>query len=392
MRVLAISTWFPYPPDNGSKIRTHYLVRALAEDHEVTLIAFRPSGTPNADPPANVRVVSVADDPFRYVSLSQWIKYASPIPLAFWPSRSMQRATGEAIRMEKWDVVVAIQTPVAQYAARLNDTPRVIDIDTSFSYQLHGRRGRGADLRTWLSWQKTHRYELRMFRRFQAGSVVSSKEFDFVRSMVENAACRIEVVPNGVDCQYHSFRQYPACPDTLIYNGALTYSANYDAMRFFLSEVYPLIRQQRPNVSLTITGSTAGVDRSGLRLDESVRFSGYVEDVRSLVGSSAVCVVPIRQGSGTRLKVLEAMALGVPVVSTSKGAEGLAVTSGQHLLLADDPVEFAAQTLVVMQDTALREQLATQARQLVEQVYNWHIIGRQFTKLVEAAADRGKSH
>jgi glycosyltransferase involved in cell wall biosynthesis len=392
MRVLVLSTWFPYPPDNGAKSRAHYLVRALAEAHDVTLIAFRPQNTPNADPPANVRVVSVADDPFRYVSLPQWIKYASPIPLAFWPSSPMQRAVAEARRGEEWDVVVAIQTPVAQYATRLNGTPRVIDIDTSLSYQLYGRRGRGADVRTWLSWQKAHRYELRMFRRFQAGSVVSSKELEFVRSMVENTACRIEVVPNGVDCQYHSFRQYPVCPDTLIYNGALTYSANYDAMRFFLSEVYPLLRQQRPVASLTITGSTAGVDRSGLRLDESVHFSGYVADVRSLVGGSAVCVVPIRQGGGTRLKILEAMALGVPVVSTSKGAEGLAVTSGQHVLLADSPVEFAAQTLAVMQDAALRERLTTQARQLVEQVYNWHIIGRQFTELVEAAADRGKSH
>jgi hypothetical protein len=100
-------------------------------------------------------------------------------------------------------------------------------------------------------------------------------------------ACRIEVVPNGVDCQYHLFGQYPVRPDTLIYNGALTYSANYDAMQYFLSDVYPLLRRQLPGISLTITGSTAGVDRSGLRLT-SAHFSGYVEDIRSLVGSSAV--------------------------------------------------------------------------------------------------------
>jgi glycosyltransferase involved in cell wall biosynthesis len=391
MRVLVISTWFPYPPDNGSKSRAHYLVRALAEAHEVVLIAFLPQATPSVDLPANVRVVSVADDPFRYVSLPQWVKYASPVPLAFWPSRLMQRAMDEAAGAEAWDAVVAMQTPVAQYAARLTGTPRVIDIDTSFSYQLYGRHDHKAEVRTWLSWQKTHRYEARMFRRFQAGSVVSCKEIDFVRSMVKQTACRVEVVPNGVDCQYCHFGHYAARPNTLVYNGALTYRANYDAMRYFLSEVYPLLRRQLPDVSLTITGSTTGVDRSGLRLDESVHFSGYVEDIRSRVGSSAVCIVPIREGSGTRLKILEAMALGVPVVSTRKGAEGLEVTDGQHLLLADDPAEFAARTAALLQDTALRERLTSQARQLVEQVYDWRIVGRQFVELVEAAS-KGTSH
>lgn len=390
MRVLVISTWFPYPPSNGAKIRAHYLVRALAEAHEVTLAAFRPHNTADVDPPAGVRIVSVADDPFRYVSLPQWAKYASPIPLAFWPSRLMQRAIDEAVRAEAWDAVVAIQTPVAQYATRLMGTPRVIDIDTSFSYQLYRRHAHKADVRTWLSWQKTHRYETRMFRRFQAGSVVSSKEIDFVRSMVKKTNCRVEVVPNGVDCQYYHFGQYGVRPDTLIYNGALTYSANYDAMRFFLSEVYPLLRQQVPGLSLTITGSTEGVDRAGLRTDESVHFSGYVKDIRSLVGSSAVCVAPLRQGSGTRLKILEAMALGVPVVSTSKGAEGLDVTDGEHLLLADDPNEFAAKTTLLLRDTAVRERITGQARQLVEQTYDWKRVGNRFVELIADCVDRRK--
>jgi hypothetical protein len=108
-----VSTWFPYPPDNGAKIRAYHLVRALAEAHEVMLVAFRPQNTVNGDLPSNVRVVSVADDPFRYVSHPQWIKYASPIPLAFWSSRLMRQAIDEALRAEAWDAVVAIQTPVA---------------------------------------------------------------------------------------------------------------------------------------------------------------------------------------------------------------------------------------------------------------------------------------
>jgi glycosyltransferase involved in cell wall biosynthesis len=294
----------------------------------------------------------------------------------------MQLALHERAAGAEWDAVVAIQTPVAQYAAALADIPRAIDIDTSFSYQLHKRHDQTASIRTWISWQKTHRYENQMFRRFKAGSVVSSEEVGFVRAMVEKSECQIQVVTNGVDCQYHRPGLNALHPNTLIYNGALTYSANYDAMRFFLGQIYPRLRQQCPALSLTISGSTEGVDRSGLQMDESVHFSGYVQDIRQLVSGSAVCIVPIRQGSGTRLKILEAMALGVPVVSTRKGAEGLDVVDGHHLLLADEPAEFASRTLAALQDTALRQRLITQARRLVEQRYDWHIISQQFVDLV----------
>jgi glycosyltransferase involved in cell wall biosynthesis len=173
-----------------------------------------------------------------------------------------------------------------------------------------------------------------------------------------------------------------------VYNGALTYSANYDAMRYFLADIYPLIKQHVPEVSLTITGSLSGVELSGLALDKSVRLSGYVDDVRIPVAEASVCVVPLRQGSGTRLKILEAMALGTPVVATSKGAEGLDVTPGHNILLANDPGEFAAQVVYLLRSGSLRDQLAKHARLLVEQQYDWDQIGERFMVLVEEVARR----
>ena len=137
-----------------------------------------------------------------------------------------------------------------------------------------------------------------------------------------------------------------------------------------------------------MTGSTKGVDRSGWQLDDSVTLSGYVDDIRSVVGSSAICVVPLRQGSGTRLKILEAMALGIPIVSTTKGAEGLGVRHGEHLLLADDAPTFAQHTTALLRDPALGQRLSAQARQLVEQHYDWSFIGQRFLKLVEDVAHR----
>jgi len=121
-----------------------------------------------------------------------------------------------------------------------------------------------------------------------------------------------------------------------------------------------------------------------------VEFTGYVQDIRPIVAGSAVCVVPLRQGGGTRLKILEAMALGTAVVSTSKGAEGLDVMDGVHLLIADDPAAFASATRSLLQDAGLRDRLVTNARRLVEERYDWREIGGRFVSLVEGTVARVK--
>jgi glycosyltransferase involved in cell wall biosynthesis len=139
-----------------------------------------------------------------------------------------------------------------------------------------------------------------------------------------------------------------------------------DAVDFFLSEVYPLVKQNLPDASLTVTGSTAGVDIGGLRMNSSVKLVGHLKDVRPALRQSAICIVPIRLGGGTRLKILEAMALGTPVVSTAKGAEGLEVVNGEHLLVADEPAEFAGAIGRLVSDPDLCDRLVIQARSLVE--------------------------
>jgi glycosyltransferase involved in cell wall biosynthesis len=197
-------------------------------------------------------------------------------------------------------------------------------------------------------------------------------------------------VPNGVDCHHNRPGSVQAVPHTLVFNGSLSYSANYDAMRYFLAQVYPLIQREIPDVSLTITGSTKNLDLGPLGADPSVRFSGYVDDIRPLVTGAWACVVPILEGGGTRLKILEAMALGTPVVATSKGAEGLDVADGKDILIADEPDEFAGHVICLLRDRALRQRLAAQARRLAEQRYEWTQIGQRFALLVESTVSRCK--
>lgn len=399
MRLLCLSTWFPYPPDNGAKIRAYYLIRALSEAHDVTLVAFRPVRMGNGHLTEvgsnHLQVYDVPVDPFQYVGVSQLVKFASPIPVTYWPIAAMRRAVDQVSASSTWEAMVAIQGNVAPYALRFKCVPKIVDVDTALSFQMRERREHHVRLlghvRTWLSWQKAHWYEKQLFRRFDACTIVSAAEVAYIQSLVRGTHCRVDVISNGVDCDRNRSGLFAVRPNSLIYNGALTYRANYDAVQYFLAQIYPLIRSKITEVSFTITGSTDGVDRSGLQLDDSVHLTGYVDDVRAVVGSSAVCVIPLRQGGGTRLKILEAMALGTPIVSTTKGAEGLDVEHNEHLLLADDPEIFAAYTVKLLQDTALRQRLIDNARRLVEQHYDWTSIGRQFVQVVEERVARQQS-
>jgi glycosyltransferase involved in cell wall biosynthesis len=195
------------------------------------------------------------------------------------------------------------------------------------------------------------------------------------------------MVPNGVDCAHNQPGLAVKQKGRLVFNGSLTYSANYEAMSWFLAQVYPKIRQQIPDVTLQITGATHGVDLSRLALDQSVTLTGYVEDVRLPVAQAEVCVVPIQRGGGTRLKVLEAMALGTPVVATAKGAEGLEVVDGMQLLVADSAIEFAQKTGRLLRDVEEQARLSQEARKLVERHYDWEMIGAQFRSLVERVVE-----
>ncbi len=394
MKILVISTWFPYPPDNGSKLRAHYLIRSLAATNSVTVLAFAGNGiAQTCDEGAadqQPAVISVPDDPFRHVGAPRWIKYLSPAPLAFRPSRAMQSAVDHAAQSERWDGVVAVQMPAARYVRRVQSAARIVDVDTALSHQLRERcRAQTsplARLAAWVSWQKAHRYEAEILRRFDAATVAWSGEVEPLQAMTAGRGCQVHVIPNGVDCIWNQPDMLQRDPNALVFNGSLTYSANYDAMRWYLAEVHPQICAARPEVNLTITGATTGVDLAGLALGASVHLTGRVADVRPPVAAATAAIAPIRQGGGTRLKILEAMALGTPVVATTKGAEGLKVKTGEHLLLADTPQAFAHAVLTLLENAELHRRLAENARCLVEATYDWPAIGQQFTTLVEEAA------
>lgn len=392
MQVLFLSTWFPTPPDNGSKLRAYHLLRALAQEHAVTLVSFAFDTARPAEPGElrawcrDIRVVPL--DPFAVNRAGTLRTFLSPRPMASRPVPAMSQLVADVRRSGPFDAIVASTEMMADYALQPpSGAARILEEHNAMTRWAHeryeGTSGVVQRARCWASWQKGRWYEARTYPRFDLITMVSEADRRAALDAVGAGQPRVEVIPNGVDCAHNRPGLVQPQSNRLVFNGSLTYSANYDAMQWFLAQVWPRLRVQIPGTMLTITGSTVGVDLAGLALDDNVRLTGFVEDVRIPVAGAAVAIAPIRQGGGTRLKILEDMALGTPVVATSKGAEGLDVVDGEHLLLADDPATFTRRTVELLGDFGLRQRLAIKARRLVEERYEWQAIGARFVDLVE---------
>jgi glycosyltransferase involved in cell wall biosynthesis len=277
---------------------------------------------------------------------------------------------------------------MAPYALALGGVPALLEDlelsifrdqlrDASLSRRLHAQ----------LTWFKLSAYLRRILPRFGACTVVSEGERGHVR-LAAPGYDRVSIVPNAVDLgTYDGVFGQPRA-NTAVFSGALTYGPNLDAMQTFVKDIHPLIRRAVPDFQLQITGGTGGIDVADLLQQPGVELTGHLADIRPTVAQSWMSVVPLRLGGGTRLKILEAMALGTPVVSTSKGADGLGVTDRRDILLADEPSVFAARVVELLGSYELRQRIGAGGRRLVESTYDWQLVGQNLNHLLEWVASR----
>jgi sugar transferase (PEP-CTERM/EpsH1 system associated) len=388
MKILVLSTWFPYPVNQGSKIRAYHLIKALSKQHRIVLISYE-------DQPIKEEwlthmkqfcedIVIVHRKPFEYKRINTMLGFFSTKPSAVYAgySKEMERTVIETAK--KWlpDIVFALTFVTAPYALKVPNTKRIVDVDNLLAEMLKEdilfAKNTLQKFRRYLAYLKFRHYEDKIYSPFDRCLVVSDQDKTKFQSYTATNFDQIWNIPNGVDADFLKPAIKIKNKNQLIYNGALTYQPNFDAMVYFLSEIFPLIQKEIPESKLKITGKTDGVAVEQLPVNEKVMFTGYVDDIRPLVAASEICVVPLRQGAGTRLKILESMALGTAVVSTTKGAEGLDLQAGVHLLIADNPEAFSDATLKLLNDPQLRSDLEQQARKHIELKYDWKLIGDQF--------------
>jgi glycosyltransferase involved in cell wall biosynthesis len=386
MRVLFLSRWYPYPADNGSKIRVSGLLRGLCAQHDVTLISFRDPSEKLASPPSgrptDVRVCDYRE--FRPGSGRALAGLFTPTPrfLIDTYSSEMERLIAEAVQETKFDVVIASQLSMAAYHRAFRGRPALFE-EVELGAFRPGDDGRAnvvQRLRQQVTWAKHRRYVARLLPNFVSCTVASEIERQLLAMVVPTYAC-VHVVPNSVDTTGGALVARE--PNALIFTGSMRFAPNREAMAWFVDEILPEIRRQVPEVRVTITGEPGPVPFS---VSSGITLAGYVADVQTLVASSAISLAPIRKGGGTRLKILEAMAARTPVVATSKAAEGLDARHEEHLLIADTPGAFANAVCRLLHDSTGAARMAERAWQLCHDRYDAQVVASKLVRLAESAA------
>ena len=192
---------------------------------------------------------------------------------------------------------------------------------------------------------------------------------------------KLTVISTAVDVDYFQPIPVEETANSLVFTGSMDWLPNEDAMLYFVDAILPLIKQQCPDVSLEVVGRSPSRKLQALaEREKSVRLTGWVEDIRPFVARGSICIVPLRIGGGTRLKILEAMAMSKAVVSTSVGAEGLPVQAGENILLADTPGDFADSVVSLLRDSKERKRMGASARVLVQEKYSWPKVAENFAR------------
>jgi polysaccharide biosynthesis protein PslH len=235
---------------------------------------------------------------------------------------------------------------------------------------------------SWREWRTMQAAEHKYLREADHVLTVSEDDRRSFAQFVDFA--KLSVIPTGADTEFFAPTEEPEMPNSLVFTGSMDWLPNEDGVVYFMKEILPLIRQEVPGVSLTIVGRNPSSRLKDLAATTaSVHLTGWVEDIRPYLSQAAVCVVPLRIGGGTRLKIFEAMSMGKAIVSTTIGAEGLPVRPDEHLVIADEPAQFSKSTVALLKDAPLRGSMGITARNLVVENYSWATVAKQFSGILD---------
>ncbi len=389
LSILYLAPFPPSPPRFGAQARMHGLVTALARRHDITLVSLLDE---QVDAEESRRAMSgycreVVLIPNRrgrsglskranqlrsLVSLHSFEHLRHALP-------ELQATLDRLEARSRFDLVNVVFPHLAHFRLRQAPAgappPRVVVDSHEVSYQLGRQFARSAPTLArriygeW-NWRKLRGEELAAYRHAD-GSYFCSRD-DQERVLAEVPEARTAVVPNAADVDFYRRRTEDPPPDgrTMVFFGLLSTVPNIDGIRWFVQAIWPRVVRARPDARLLVLGKDPPLAVRELA-GPGVEVAGFVADLRPSLAAAAAVAVPLRLGGGTRLKIVEAMAMGRPVVSTTLGAEGLDVVSGRDLLIADEPETFAAALLRVLDDRELGDRLGTAARQLAVARYAW---------------------
>ena len=400
MRILFVTQKFPYPLDNGGNVRSYNLLRGLAQEHEVTLLATDSGDVLEEHLLAlrpfcrEIRLVRVRKTGLfgSAILFARSLVGAAPFVLLRHTERGVHREIRSifAAKERAFDAVhfnhldtTLYEPDVPPGVLRIVDEHNVVANQVKTTLPAETRFPHKLILRHELP--KLSAFEARVCNLMDLCLVCSDDDEKALREL--GVVSPIAVIPNGADLEYfRPLSMRPAGSREITFVGTLDYDPCEKGVWYCCTQILPLIRQQVPDIRFVVVGRNPSRRLRDLAAaDANIVLTGRVEDIRPHVQRAGAFVVPLLSGSGTRLKIIEAMAMGVPVISTTVGAEGIAARSGVHLHIADDPASFSRAVIHVLQDSQDASSLSNHARALVENQYGWPAICRALLKSYAAA-------
>jgi sugar transferase (PEP-CTERM/EpsH1 system associated) len=399
MKILWVKAGGLVPPDTGGKIRSYNILRELARQHSVTFFSFYAAHEGDSHPNLkNIfdRAVCVPlhlpapKSPAEMLNYGFRLLSAEPYGITKFCRPEVQQRLRALLKQESFDVIVCDFIFAAGVIPWDWPTPKVLfthNVEATI-WRRHYEVASNPIWKaiSWREWRKMEAAERRYLRLADRVLTVSEMDRDAFASFLEPE--KLTVIPTGVDIDYFQPMTVDEAANTLVFTGSMDWLPNEDAILYFVDAILPLIKQQCPEVSLEVVGRSPSRKLQALaEREKSVRLTGWVEDIRPFVARGSVCIVPLRIGGGTRLKIFEAMAMGKAVVSTSVGAEGLPVRAGENILLADTPIDFANAVISLLRDPNQRKQLGASARALVQEKYSWPSVAASFARTLHDAVN-----
>lgn len=432
MNILFLAPRLPLPADTGGKIRTYNIIKQIAKKHLVHLVCFsfemmdQESVKEFARMNVAVTLIPVREDNFTEKAIGLLLGQF-PYSIMKYYSKNMENALIALKRSNPFDLIHVDHLHMAHYRHFFAGTPAVLD-EHNVEYRILERcvPVERSLIKKWIFRNqavKMKTFESRAVKEFSGCLAVSEDDADILKEIGGSNAF-VQVIPNGVDTEYFNsvgqlpvnqlaswpVGQLPVDPmnkptdqqdigltgklanrqtgklteSSLVFTGSMDWLPNDDAVLFFSKEILPLIWEKDPNVKFYIVGKSPSQAIQTLAGQEPrIVVTGRVDDVRPYIAQAKAFVVPIRIGGGTRLKILEAMSMEKPVVSTTIGAEGIKHTDGKDILLADQPQDFADKVVSLLNDDYRAERMGVLARKLVCDQYDWNIIGQKIYSLYE---------
>ncbi len=408
MRILIVGHILPYPPRGGNSLRNFNLIKECSKNHEIHLIGFyRESHLRGVSLNEAIKqlekycskVVAIRyptdKKRFRYyyVLLSNLAR-KEPYSASLYKSDEMTSEIRQALDEYEFDVMEIGEIGLLPYATLSPDLPKVL-IHHNIESQLLFRRAEALSnpLSRWymnLQASKTLKLERLASQLVDYHTTVSKPDKEEL--LQQCGDINVQVVPNGVDTEYFKPTDDAMEDGTLVFVGGLSWFPNKDGMTFFTRKIWPLIKAKSPQAKIYVVGGNASQSLIEFaEKEEDFILTGFVDDIRPLVTRSAVYVVPLRVGGGTRLKVLDAMAMKKAIVSTSRGCEGVEIEHRTSVMIADQPDQFADRVVELLEDANLRGRLAVEARRIAEQKYDWRKIAPKLESVYTQLARGSKA-